>query len=196
MSLTNAEITRQARSMLRGAWKLPILASAVFMTIVLLLGCVPLIGWAAAVAVTGPLTLGYCTAYLSFVRTRQMMLSDLFCGFSRFANAFLAYLLRTIFILLWALLLIIPGIIASLDYAMTFFVLADNPGLEGLEALRQSKELMHGRRWKLFCLFCRFIGWALLGIVTLGIGFIWIVPYYQTSLTIFYEDVRQDGVIT
>jgi len=193
MALSNAEITARARTMLKGSWKLPILASAVFLTIILLLSCVPLIGWIGALVLSGPLTLGYCMAYLAFVRTRRMRLSQLFDGFSRFANAFIAYLLRTIFVILWALLLIIPGVIAALGYSMTFFILADNPGMEGLTAITRSRELMQGRKWKLFCLGCRFIGWFLLGILSLGIGFIWIVPYFQTSLTIFYEDLQRDA---
>ena len=193
MILTNAEITAHARGMLKGSWKLPILASAVYFSIILLLNCIPVIGWLAGIVISGPLMLGYCLVYLSFVRTRDMRLSQLFEGFQRFVHAFLAYVLRTIFTLLWALLLIIPGIIAALSYAMTFFILADNPGMEGLSAITQSKELMRGHKWRLFCLGCRFIGWTFLGILTLGIGFLWIVPYFQTCLTIFYEDLKRNA---
>lgn len=193
MLLSNAEITAQARAQLQGAWKMPILASAIYLSIILLLNCIPVVGWIGGIALSGPLMLGYCLVYLAFVRTRDMRLSQLFDGFKRFVNAFLAYLLKSIFILLWALLLIIPGIIAALSYALTFFILADNPGMEGLAAITQSKELMRGRKWKLFCLGCRFIGWSLLGILSLGIGFLWIVPYFQTCLTIFYEDVRRES---
>jgi uncharacterized membrane protein len=193
MALSNAEITARARAMLKGSWKLPILASAIFLTIILLLNCIPLIGWIGALVISGPFTLGYCMAYLAFVRMRQMRLSQLFDGFPQFANAFIAYLLRIIFVILWTLLLIIPGIIAALGYSMTFFIMADNPGMEGLLAITKSKELMRGRKWKLFCLGCRFIGWFLLGILSLGIGFIWIVPYFQTSVTLFYEDLKGDA---
>lgn len=193
MLLTNAEITAQARTMLKGAWKMPILASGIYLSIILLLNCIPLIGWIGAIFLSGPLMLGYCMVYLAFVRTREIRLSQLFDGFKHFVNAFLAYLLRGIFTILWALLLIIPGIIAALSYAMTFFILADNPGMEGLAAITQSKELMRGRKWKLFCLGCRFIGWALLGILSLGIGFLWLVPYFQTSVTIFYEDLKREA---
>ena len=191
--MTNAEITARARVMLKGAWRAPILASAIYLSIILLLECIPVIGWIGAIVLSGPLTLGYYMAYLAFVRTREMRLSQIFDGFRYFANSFLAYLLKTVFIILWALLLIIPGIIAALSYAMTFFILADNPGMEGLTAITQSKELMRGRKWKLFCLGCRFIGWFLLGIISLGIGFLWIVPYFQTSLTIFYEDLKHEA---
>jgi uncharacterized membrane protein len=192
MGMTNREITAQARSMLKGSWMLPILASGIYVSIIALLNCIPLLGWAGALVITGPLSLGYCMAYLAFVRTKDMKLSGIFDGFRQFANAFLAYLLKTVFIILWTLLLIVPGIIASLSYAMTFFILADNPGMEGLSAISRSKELMRGRKWQLFCLGCRFIGWGLLGILSLGIGFVWIIPYFQTSATIFYEDLLSE----
>ncbi len=102
-------------------------------------------------------------------------------------------MLRTVFTLLWTLLLIIPGIIAALGYAMTFFILADNPDMEGLSAITKSKELMRGHKWRLFCLGCRFIGWSLLGVLSLGVGFLWIVPYFQTCLTISYEDLKRQA---
>ena len=95
-----------------------------------------------------------------------------------------------IFILLWTLLLIIPGIIATYSYAMTFFIIADDPQAGALEAIGRSKEMMRGHRWKLFCLFLRFIGWSLLCLLTFGIGFLWLTPYMQTSLAHFYDDVR------
>ena len=50
--------------------------------------------------------------------------------------------------------------------------------------------MMRGNKWKFFCLGCRFIGWALLGIVTIGIGFFWIYPYIMISFAEFYEDLK------
>lgn len=188
--LTNAEITAKARATLKGRWKMPMLASFIYFLILILLNAIPVIGWLGAVVISGPLTLGYIMFYLAFVRSQELRLSRLFDGFQQFVNALLAYLLQSVFILLWMLLLIIPGIIAAFRYAMTFYILADNPGMEGLTAITKSKELLMGKKWKLFCLGCRFIGWCLLGILSLGIGFLWIIPYLQTSLTIFYEDLK------
>lgn len=188
--MTNAEITARARATLKGNWKMPILASFIYFLILILLNAIPVIGWLGAVIISGPLTLGYIMFYLAFARNQELRLSRLFDGFQQFVNALLAYLLQSVFILLWMLLLIVPGIIAAFRYAMTFYILADNPGMEGLTAITKSKELMMGKKWKLFCLGCRFIGWCLLGILSLGIGFLWIIPYLQTSLTIFYEDLK------
>jgi uncharacterized membrane protein len=74
-----------------------------------------------------------------------------------------AYILTTIFIFLWSLLLIVPGIMAAFSYAMTFFILADDRTVDGLEAIRRSKAMMYGHRWRLCCLVGRFTGWILLG---------------------------------
>jgi uncharacterized membrane protein len=73
---------------------------------------------------------------------------------------------------------------------MAYFILADSRQMDGRETIRQSKAMMTGHKWKLSCLVGRFTGWFLLGICTLGLGFIWIGPYFMTSLAIFYDDIR------
>jgi hypothetical protein len=82
---------------------------------------------------------------------------------------------------------------AALSYALTFYLVAENPGLKGMEALQRSKTLMNGYRWKMFCLFLRFFGWFLLGALTMGIGFLWIMPYLQTAMARFYDDLLENS---
>jgi uncharacterized membrane protein len=89
-----------------------------------------------------------------------------------------------------AFLAIIPAILAQLRYSMTYFVIADDPAVGSLDAIGRSKQMMDGNKWKFFCLQCRFIGWGLLCIPTLGIGFLWLAPYYWTSIARFYDDLR------
>lgn len=84
----------------------------------------------------------------------------------------------------------IPAILAQLRYSMTYFTIADDPALGALDAISRSKQMMDGNKWKFFCLQCRFIGWGLLCIPTLGIGFLWLAPYYWTSIARFYDDLR------
>jgi uncharacterized membrane protein len=95
-----------------------------------------------------------------------------------------------IFAILCTLLLSVPGIMAAFSYSMTFFILADNMQLDGLEAIRRSKAMMNGHKWRLSCLIGRFTGWIILGVLTLLIGFLWIGPYIMVSLAQFYEDIR------
>lgn len=82
------------------------------------------------------------------------------------------------------------SVIAQYRYAMTYFIVADTADIGALEAIRRSKRMMMGSKWKIFCLQCRFIGWLLLCIPTLGIGFLWLWPYVITSIARFYEDLR------
>ena len=88
------------------------------------------------------------------------------------------------------LLLIIPGIIAALSYSMTFYILADDNSIGAMDAIKKSKKMMDGYKWKYFCLGLRLLGWALLCVLTLGIGFLWLIPYAQVSVAKFYDDVK------
>jgi uncharacterized membrane protein len=86
--------------------------------------------------------------------------------------------------------LLITAIIISYRYSQVLFIVADTPSIGGLAALRRSIELMHGHKMKFFVLGLRFIGWILLAICTLGIGFLWLAPYLQTAYARFYDDLK------
>ena len=113
----------------------------------------------------------------------------LFRYFKHWKRLTVANLLRGLYVFLWSLLLLIPGIYASYSYAMVNFILAENPELTAREALARSKEMMEGNRWRLFCLEISFIGWAYLCILTLGIGSLWLTPYQQASHAAFYREI-------
>ncbi|MFD3157763.1 DUF975 family protein [Haloimpatiens sp. FM7330] len=143
----------------------------------------------------GPLTLGLVTYLLNLFRDNNSKIEDVFSGFSSFGKSFVLNLLISIFVFLWTLLLIIPGIIASINYSMSFYILHDNPELSATQALNKSKEMMDGNKLRLFKLWLSFLGWFILGIISFGIGFIWITPYYNAALTAFYEDLKiKEGV--
>jgi len=141
-------------------------------------------------AISGALQLGQSRFFLDVVRGEMLGIGRLFYGFKYFKKAACTYLLMLLIIMLWTLLLIIPGIMASFSYGMTFYVLADNPDMSTLEVLAFSKKIMYGNRFKLFMLGLRFIGWSILSIFTCYIGFLWLMPYMSTSFAAFYEDVR------
>ena len=100
-----------------------------------------------------------------------------------------ARFLQSIYIILWSLLFIIPGIVASYSYAMTEYILAEDPELTATEAISRSKQMMYGNRWRLFCLEFSFIGWSILCSFTLGIGNLWLTPYKQAAIAAFYREV-------
>ena len=139
----------------------------------------------------GPFILGESFYFLAAIRRAAPRVSLLFKGCSFFGKSVALYLLSSLFIFLWTLLLIVPGIIAFYSYAMADFVMAENPSVRPLDAIRRSKQMMVGQKWKLACLQGRFIGWALLGLLTCGIGLLWVYPYYMTSTAAFYEDLKR-----
>jgi len=118
-----------------------------------------------------------------------MDIEDMFYGFQTFVPSFVLQLLTTIFVLLWLLLFIVPGIIKALAYSMAPYILADNPEMSGLDAINASKEMMQGHKGRLFCLLFSFIGWFLLAILTFGVGFIFLAPYVATAKAEFYQDL-------
>lgn len=95
-----------------------------------------------------------------------------------------------LYVFLWSILLIIPGIIAAISYSQTFFILVDKKKISGVEALQQSKEMMQGNKWRFFCLCLRFTGWFIISILTFGIGFLWLIPYMHVSFANFYDDIK------
>jgi uncharacterized membrane protein len=120
------------------------------------------IGTLYGILLIGAFSLGFAVFCLKARRMQNPEAGDLFIGFKNYGRALVLYLLITVFTFLWSLLFIIPGIIAAFRYSMAFYVLADNPEISAMDALRTSKELMKGNKGKLFCLWISFIGWAIL----------------------------------
>lgn len=116
-------------------------------------------------------------------------IETIFSRFSYFGNALLLRLLMFVKILLWALLLIIPGIVAAYRYSMAPYLMAENPDLSATEAVEQSKQMMAGNKWRLFCLQFSFIGWWFLAAFTGGIGGVFLHPYVKAAVTAFYLDL-------
>lgn len=112
--------------------------------------------------------------------------------FKSYGRYLLGYLLVFIYVILWWLLLIIPGIIKSISYSMTFYIMRENPEMSGEMAIQRSMAMMRGHKMDYFLLMLSFIGWILLGIITLGIGFLFIFPYMYTASGAFYEELKKD----
>ena len=141
---------------------------------------------------TGIINTGYAKFNLDIVENQPYpRVGTLFEYFTYWKTIAGATLLSTLRIFLWSLLFVIPGIIATYDYAMVSYIQADNPLLPAREALAQSKKMMYGHRWRLFCLQISFIGWEFLCILTLGIGFLWLTPYQSASIAAFYQDISR-----
>lgn len=186
MKTENRILMQQARESLSGKWFLAIQFSLIFLVLSSASNFVPFL----SLVISGPLYFGIVYVFLKLSRNETPILSDSMIGFNSFVRNFLAYVLVVIFVVLWTILLIIPGIIAAYAYALTFFILAEDSTISASDAIKKSKKMMYGNKWKLFCLFLRFIGWVILALCTFGIGFLWLMPYMQMSFVKFYEDVK------
>lgn len=100
------------------------------------------------------------------------------------------YFLMILFVFLWSLLFLIPGLIKSFSYALTPYILEDNPELSANQAINMSRRMMRGHKFDLFYLLLSFLGWYILCIFTLGIGLLWLVPYMYTAVAAFYRDLK------
>lgn len=165
----------------------------IFMLILSILAFTALVFTLVHFIVGGAATLGYAKFNLNLVDAKPASFADLFSEFSRFGAGFVMQLLRTVYTFLWSLLLVIPGIYASYGYAMTPYIMLEQPELTPNEAITKSKELMHGNRWRLFCLEISFIGWILLAaLLTCGIGLLWVTPYMEAATAAFYREICEE----
>ena len=193
MRKDNVVLMQMARESLKGKWSIAI---PTFLIYIIITASLQVIGEIFPLAtlisliISGPIALGIAIFSLNIARDKELKVEQLFEGFENFWTSVGAYILMLIFILLWSILLIIPGIIAAISYSMTFLIIAEDESIDAIGALKKSKEIMYGHKWKYFCLMLRFIGWALICILTFGIGFILLLPYIQVTTVKFYEDIQ------
>ena len=139
-----------------------------------------------------PLEWGYSIMFLPLVRQEgKLDLGMLFDGFKDYGRILLTLLLMSVYVFLWALLLLVPGFIKAYSYSMTPYILKDRPDLKCNAAIEESMRMMRGNKMKLFLLDLSFIGWALLCILTLGIGLLWLEPYMVSARAAFYEELKR-----
>ena len=155
-----------------------------------------ILAWAVfTVIVGGAVRLGYARFNLNLVDGRDAALSDLASQKHRLWDGFCMNFLQGLYVALWSLLLFIPGVVKAYSYAMTPYIMAEHPGLTANEAITESRRIMDGNKWRLFCLDLSFLGWVILCGLTLGILTIWIMPYRnQTDIGYFQAIKQMSGV--
>lgn len=144
------------------------------------------VGAVIALIIMGPLTVGLSMVALNVARGKEVEIGMLFKGFNDFSRAMLLYITNNILIALWSMLFIIPGIIKSFAYSMSYYIMVDDPNISANDARKKSMEMMKGNKWRLFCLEFSFIGWVLLSMLTFGILMLWVTPYMEVAKAKFY----------
>jgi uncharacterized membrane protein len=191
MNLTNDDLKNHALQQLGNYNKWGesvgvILIAAIISTVA---GCIPF----GSLLIFGPLALGMNGYFLRISRNGDAILNDMFDGFKNFGNAFIANFLSILLIFLSLLLLIVPGIIVACGYSQINRIMHDNPNMSGIDAMKASWQLMDGKKMDFFILNLSFIGWALLCILTLGIGFFFLTPYINVTNSKFYDEISGHG---
>jgi uncharacterized membrane protein len=186
ISMPNQEIIQYAKEKVSANWGMAILAFVIYIVVSSLLSFVPF----GSIILTGPLVLGLSIWSLNILRNDEFDLESLFAGFNNFAKALGTYLLMVLLIVLWSLLFIIPGIVKSLAYSQVIFILADEPEIGAMDALRKSEAMMKGNKTKYFLLGLILGLLAIACIFTLGIGFLFLFPVSKVAMAKFYDEVR------
>lgn len=181
----------QAKNSIKGKWgKLALIALIYSLIMGMCAGLSFIyIGGIVSMLISGAFGLGFAIIANRVIRGENVEIKTLFDGFKNYVGSLVLYLLITIFTCLWTLLFLVPGIIKSLSYGLSFYILSDNPQMPANEARKLSMQMMRGNKWKLFCLHFSFIGWYLLSILTLGILSFWIVPYHNAAVAAFYQNL-------
>lgn len=156
-------------------------------------GSIPFSLWVSIATILGAVfAVGLARIYVRLVKYGDNpVLKDAFWGFSIFGKSVWLAILTNILITLWTLLLIIPGIIKSYAYSMSQYILAENPDMAARETITMSKHIMRGHKFELFILQVSFFWWYLVGVLTCGLAFIYVSPYYRATMANFYMNIKQ-----
>lgn len=196
---TSDDYKNQALDVLRGRWGSAVVAVLISACIV---GWIPMIlmynvsVWLGRICYLAmmPMLFGEMVYFLYVARHQDANWERLFDGFRNYKNVFLTILLQGIYASLWSLLLIVPGIVKMYSYSMTFYVMRDNPELSKNAAIERSMAMMEGHKLDLFLLDLSMIGWVILSILTMGVGFFFLAPYIFTAHACFYDDLRSECI--
>lgn len=204
--MTNQDYKNAALAALKGNWAPSVLATIIFLVIALAVSGGQAFfkdpastsfaiatgsGSLLMILVLIPLEIGYYYAFVKLLAEGDSdVLRNMFSiGFSGWGHKVWTMVLYGLAILAGTILFVIPGIILAFAYSMVPYLLVKHPELSATETLRASRLMMRGHKFDYFYLSLSFIGWIMLGLLSLGIGYFWIIPYMQTSIAGFWNDV-------
>ena len=140
----------------------------------------------------GAVSFGYADFQFRLLDRNEPSVGNVFSKLRYIGKGFGMNFLMGLYVFLWSLLLVIPGIIKAFSYAMTPYILSENPDLTVKQAITRSRKLMNGNKWRLFCLHLSFIGWDILASFTFGIGNLWLNPYKECAEAAFYREIKAE----
>lgn len=197
--MENKQIMKDAQDSLKGKWGISI-AACLIVTIITIM--VSLIGgylinedWGGNILslfIVPPMGVGMALFFLNLYDGNKLEIRTIFNPFKEvWLNSVLAYFMMIVIIFIGSILFIIPGIIASLMFSQAFYIIAEDNKIDPYNALVKSKKMMEGNKWKLFKIILRILLLAIVCILTLGIGFIWLAPYQNAVYAKFYNTIKE-----
>lgn len=189
--MSRSEIKRKAREQLgRNIFATPWLIAIL---VALIANAVISVSSLVAFLFIGPISFGISALFLKQARDRKTMdVVGLFGGFNDFGQNFLLGFLSSLFIALWSMLFVIPGIVKRYSYSMIYYIKADHPEYDWKQCIDESRRIMDGHKWELFVLELSFIGWWIVGSLCLGVGTLWVASYVSAAKAQFYRALIGD----
>lgn len=200
---TNREYKDAALGRIRGNWSPVVLATVIYLIIIIVFcsfgatenwpkGLFYSFTGLFSVIIYAPLYVGYLNATKVLFETGDLNVSSNMWKFGteNYLHKVFGILIMSLKLILWTCLLVVPGLIMFFGYFLTPYILEEHPEISAWDASTRSREMMRGHKTDLFMLMLSFIGWYLLSILTLGIGLFWLIPYFDTTMAAFYEDLK------
>ena len=185
------QLMRKARTLLEPHWILSIGVCLVCGLMVAIPSELNRYGEIVSFLLAGPLQLGLCFFFLNLIKGKETRFELLFEGFKPLMTVLLSYAIITVLTVVGLVLLVIPGIVVALGFSMTYYIIAEDPEISFKAALEQSWKLTDGYKMELLELNLRFIPWYLLGVLCLIVGVLAVIPWHNTTLTLYYEDLKE-----
>lgn len=193
--MNRIELKNAAKSQIKGKIGILFLISLIIVGITFIatfvLSLIPVVGsLISSIFIAPAFSLSLYKVYLTVAAGGTPVAGDSFEGFYDFWAAFKVTFLVGLYTFLWSLLFVIPGIVKAYSYSMAMYVLAENKGKSARECIEESKKMTEGKKMDLFVLDLSFIGWVILGYLTLGIAYIWIMPYVLATRANAYNTIK------
>ena len=185
-------LMQNARLQLKPFWPLSVAVSIVYGMLIGVPSELNTYGELLSILVAGPLQLGLCIYFLKIYNGSNPSFFDLFEGFKPLLNVLLAFIIINALTLIGLFFLLVPGIIISLGFSMTYYIIAEHPEMQFNEALECSWKMMDGHKTELFSLHLRFIPWYLLGLLFFVIGIFLVIPWHNLSIASYYQAIKTE----
>lgn len=183
-------LMREARSILQPYW---LISVGVCLVYAIVLGVPPELntyGEWLSLLLAGPLNLGLCMYFLKISNSESPGIENIINGFQPLLQVLLLYFVSSLLIVLGLLLFILPGIVLSMGFSMSYYIMAEQQDITFVEALQKSWDLTQDHKMDLFLLNIRFIPWYVLGLLCLVVGVFVVIPWHQTTLALVYKELK------